>query len=267
MTINRDAAQAADWRCFHCDDVFTERHTAAAHFGATEHGLAACQIKAGSEGSMVTALRDAEQAAADAQSAIHAESTDAAKAYYAQADRHREQLRVVEEHAYERGLAEGRDAQAAPLCLWCRHPSELAGAVSRADSAEMERDRLAAENAQLGAERDAALAAVTQVTDRLIRANENSDALLDAGVPCIGTLRAVIAERDDYIARERQRVTERDAALARADLAQREFRGEALRWRWAAKELRSLAHATASDIRPWLLLADRIERGSQKEGE
>lgn len=93
------------WRCFHCDEVFTERTLAAAHFGYSESNETACKIKAGAESSMLNALRRAEDSATEAWRAVHEESTEAAKAFFAQAGRHREQLQATEELGYERGLA------------------------------------------------------------------------------------------------------------------------------------------------------------------
>lgn len=102
------------WRCFHCDEVFTERRCAAAHFGANEEAEPACKIKQGGERGLLDALRKAESDLADAWHMIHSESTDAAKAYYAQTSRHREQLTAAEQTGYDRGLA---DAQTHPETL------------------------------------------------------------------------------------------------------------------------------------------------------
>ena len=96
------------WRCYHCDEVFTDDRCARLHFGRDETCAPACQIKAGAERGLIYALREAEYAAADAQLALATESTEAAKAYYAQASRHAAALRSAEEAGYERGLADGR---------------------------------------------------------------------------------------------------------------------------------------------------------------
>lgn len=96
------------WRCFHCDEHFTDERCARAHFGADESAKPACQIKAGAEGGLVEALREAEAAAAEAWGALHSESSDFAKAYHGQTARHAQQLRRAEEAGYERGLADGR---------------------------------------------------------------------------------------------------------------------------------------------------------------
>lgn len=100
------------WRCFHCDELFTERADAALHFGC-EESIPACRIKAGAERGLVEALRQAERELADAWVAIHSEGTEAARAYYAQATRHRRQLIAAEESGYEKGLADGRTASMA----------------------------------------------------------------------------------------------------------------------------------------------------------
>ena len=92
------------WKCFHCDDTFTAWHCARDHFGHDMDATPACQIKAGELG-LVEALRRAEKDAADAWFAIHNESTEAAKAYHAQQTRHRDQMRAVEQAAYDRGIA------------------------------------------------------------------------------------------------------------------------------------------------------------------
>lgn len=98
------------WRCFHCDETFTEERCARLHFGSSEDQSPACQIK-GAEGGLLEALRRAEKDAGDAMFAIHNESTEAAKAYYAQQTRHREQLTAIEQIGYDKGIA---DAKAHP---------------------------------------------------------------------------------------------------------------------------------------------------------
>lgn len=96
------------WTCFHCGETFTTEGAARDHFGFEPSADPACRIKAGAERGLLMALRRAEKDAADAWFAIHSETTDAAKAYHAQATRHHEQLRIAEELGYERGLADGR---------------------------------------------------------------------------------------------------------------------------------------------------------------
>ena len=97
-----------EWRCFHCDDVFTERNSAELHFGRDLDCEPACKIKRGAEGSLLRALRNAEYEAADARRAIADECTDSARAYYSQSTRHHQALMAAEEMGYERGLSDGR---------------------------------------------------------------------------------------------------------------------------------------------------------------
>ena len=104
----RREAIAREWRCFHCDEVFVSERCARLHFGHDEGSEPACQIKAGAEGSLVHALRDAETAADDAIQAMQNETTDASRAYHAQRCRHNQALIAAEELGYERGLTDGR---------------------------------------------------------------------------------------------------------------------------------------------------------------
>jgi hypothetical protein len=110
LTVDKDTypMPAHGWTCFHCGETFTTPGGARAHFGFDPSQDPACRIKLGAERGLLGALRKAEADAADAWAAIGNESTEAARAYYAQAARHREQLTAVEEAGYERGLADGR---------------------------------------------------------------------------------------------------------------------------------------------------------------
>lgn len=101
------------WTCFHCGETFQTSGAARDHFGFEPSAEPGCRIKAGGERGLLSALRRAEKDAADAWAAIQAESTEAAKAYRAQASRHHEQLIAAEEAGYERGLADGRSEAAA----------------------------------------------------------------------------------------------------------------------------------------------------------
>lgn len=169
------------WRCFHCDDMFTDEHAARLHFGPDEGSQPACKIKAGAEGGLLGALRRAEADAGAAWKAIHEETTDAARAHYAQQDRHATQLRLVEEAGYERGLADGmalRESPAPPAeasavelpkvqqCL----DVFLSGMLERhADSALAQRDAQVVINKELLAER-------ASLAERLALAEAQRDA-------------------------------------------------------------------------------------------
>lgn len=110
MSPASTAGELAEWRCFHCDEVFTDRRCAVDHFGAHEGCEPACQIKMGAERSLLTALRRAEGDANEMMQRLQSETTDSAKAYYAQNARHQEQLRAAEELGFERGTAESASA-------------------------------------------------------------------------------------------------------------------------------------------------------------
>ncbi|MCA1490148.1 hypothetical protein I6F11_04340 [Ensifer sp. NBAIM29] len=106
--IRADLVERKSWRCFHCDDVFTEERQARLHFGCDEISEPACKIKAGAEGSMLEALRRAEADAERAIAGMHDESSEGWKAYHNIAGRLREQVEAAENLGYERGLAEAR---------------------------------------------------------------------------------------------------------------------------------------------------------------
>ena len=134
--IEADREAMEEWRCFHCGDVFKDRRSARLHFGRDEQSEAACVIKAGAEGSLLKALRDAEEQADDAIQQMHNESTDAALAFHQQRCRHNQALIAAEESGYEKGLADGRafstpaasDAEAMARALKAAHE-----ALSRAN--------------------------------------------------------------------------------------------------------------------------------------
>ncbi len=118
---------AGPWTCFHCGDTFTDRSCAAKHFGRDEGSVPACIIK-GAEGGLLRALREAEEQADDAIQMMHAESTDAAKAYHSQRCRHAQALIAAEEVGYERGLRDScRTDLLTALYQYCgdlRYPPE-----------------------------------------------------------------------------------------------------------------------------------------------
>jgi len=132
------------WRCFHCGETFTDEACARLHFGRDERSEAACVIKAGAEGSLLKALRDAEYQADDAIQRMHDESTDAAKAYHQQRCRHTQALIAAEELGYERGLADGRAAPSDQEKL-AQQMADALTAISRALSGRVHsRDAIAA---------------------------------------------------------------------------------------------------------------------------
>lgn len=101
------------WRCFFCDEFFTDETSAREHFGATEGAKPGCMVKgkimAGAEHGLLIALRRAESDLAAAYERIHAESVEGMKAMREQAARHSAQMRNAEQLGYERGLRDGID--------------------------------------------------------------------------------------------------------------------------------------------------------------
>ncbi|UVC14756.1 hypothetical protein [Mesorhizobium onobrychidis] len=113
-------AVAKGWRCFHCDEVFTNERCARNHFGRDEMCEPACQIQMGAERSLLSALRRAEDDCNEMMQRMETETTDGAKAYYAQTSRHQQQLRTIEELGYERGLRDAALAPAVAVNGWCQ---------------------------------------------------------------------------------------------------------------------------------------------------
>lgn len=112
------------WRCFHCGDYFADPAAARLHFGVSEEQKPACLIK-GAEGGLLRALRDAEDQTALAMQAVHSETTDVHRAFYAAASRHAQALIAAEEAGYERGLHDG-------MGEWATMPApEVHGALIR----------------------------------------------------------------------------------------------------------------------------------------
>lgn len=90
------------WRCFHCDERFTDRGLAAEHFGY-EGDEPACKLNE-QEGGLAAALHTAEKALY----AYRYEDTERDRDYHALAAKLTVVSREQEEKGYERGLADGR---------------------------------------------------------------------------------------------------------------------------------------------------------------
>lgn len=87
--------QRPQWRCFHCDALFTDSGEARLHFGPSEHSAPVCQIDA-------AALRDLEETLRR----YREEDTDLHRALYAKDCKHAVALRRAEEQGYATGLAD-----------------------------------------------------------------------------------------------------------------------------------------------------------------
>lgn len=90
---------AHEWRCFHCDEVFTNPEHAQEHFGREESSAPACKIR-GSEGHLITYIRRLE-----AELATYRNDSDLiTRAWMAKEAEHSEALRREEEKGYARGV-------------------------------------------------------------------------------------------------------------------------------------------------------------------
>lgn len=93
----------AQWRCFHCDEVFTSVVTAAFHFGYADLEKPACLVDAVELRNLQLELRRYREEDTDLHRAIHAEESKGLEA-----------ARRAEEQGYARGLADAK-----------KHPEEL----------------------------------------------------------------------------------------------------------------------------------------------
>lgn len=96
-------AQPVAWRCFHCDETFTDTAAAQEHFGPSEHDKPACQMDIG----YVRWLLEQHRRNVD-------DDSDALRTVRSLAGEHETLRRRAEEQGYARGLADAK-----------KHPEEL----------------------------------------------------------------------------------------------------------------------------------------------
>jgi len=96
------------WRCFHCDEVFTSRKWAAEHFGFACDQVPACKIAA-YEGHLVTYIRKLE---AD-NARYRAEDSDVLRSLYSATVDQANAVRRAEERGYDKGV---QDMKAQGYC-------------------------------------------------------------------------------------------------------------------------------------------------------
>lgn len=96
-------AQPEAWRCFHCDEVFTDRESAQEHFGVSQYKDPACQIDIAKYRDMEETLRR-----------FHNEDTDQLREIHALYTEKTTAVRRAEEQGYAKGLEDAR-----------KHPEEL----------------------------------------------------------------------------------------------------------------------------------------------
>lgn len=116
------------WRCFHCDEVFTDRASALEHFGASQLSDPACKIDAAEYRRMEECCHS-----------HHAEDTELHRALHAKDAEMRSKVREAEEQGYERGL---KDAKKHPETLGLQRAAiasngELSPAVHVVDGLEI----------------------------------------------------------------------------------------------------------------------------------
>lgn len=97
-------AENKQWRCFHCDEVFTDVEAAADHFGAQIDGTAACKLSA-TDGLLVKMLREAQS---DLRK-YHQEDDAHCREFYALGAEHAAALIRAEQTGYDRGLADAKN--------------------------------------------------------------------------------------------------------------------------------------------------------------
>lgn len=93
-----------EWRCFHCNEVFTHPDNAKEHFGGYLDSVPACKI-AGHEGHLITYIRKLEADLAEYRS----ESDSLTSAWHARDAEHQQAVRRAEEEGYNKGVRDMRD--------------------------------------------------------------------------------------------------------------------------------------------------------------
>jgi len=92
------------WRCFHCDEVFTSSKWAAVHFGADCGATAACKL-AGHQEHLVVYIRRLEEDVAR----YRMEDSDVMRSIYSLEADHRRALIRAEEDGYNKGVRDMRE--------------------------------------------------------------------------------------------------------------------------------------------------------------
>jgi len=114
MTIpqtNKELVEAAkEWRCFHCDEQFTDPTEAMEHFGDQLYDTPACQLTKDEKG-LVGLLREAHFQLRRYQS----EDSASYREFYSLGSAHSTALMREEEKGYARGLRDGRTEHPQPV--------------------------------------------------------------------------------------------------------------------------------------------------------
>lgn len=95
---------AGPWRCFQCDEVFTDAKSAGDHFGVWPSDVAACRV----EGGMAAELERLRQETVRLQRQISEEDTPLYRQLRRQESEHSTALLREEEKGYARGVRDAR---------------------------------------------------------------------------------------------------------------------------------------------------------------
>lgn len=104
MTDHSQPVAEPEWRCFHCDEVFTDRDSAAEHFGVEPEEQAMCRQVSADDKALLKIIADQAQQL----NAYRNESTPADLLYHVFSTRIAQQAITSEEEGYRRGLEDGR---------------------------------------------------------------------------------------------------------------------------------------------------------------
>ena len=124
------------WRCFHCDEVFTDSKAAAVHFGADESAEPGCKMLTGGD---VELLRDYRDMAARWQRCV-SEDCDASRIYNSMSAERVTAVRDAEQAGYDKGLAGGRNEAAAAITSLRAQLAERDKRVSELENEQAEFD-------------------------------------------------------------------------------------------------------------------------------
>jgi hypothetical protein len=117
--VREEVARVIEWRCFQCDEVFTDEACAKLHFGEYQDCTPICKVGA-------ERYRDLENQLASYRS----ESDAASKAFYALGAEHSQALIREEQRGYDKGL---RDARHEEIWRWLAVPADpLRAAINTA---------------------------------------------------------------------------------------------------------------------------------------
>lgn len=111
----RQKIEAVKWRCFHCDEAFTDEAAARDHFGRSERQSPACQIDAAEYRKMEARMLS-----------YNEEDSEMHRQIYRMESAHAAALKAEEEKGYARGLTDGAPYLAEREATIATHTAEIA---------------------------------------------------------------------------------------------------------------------------------------------